>query len=70
MALHPFALAENFSSENCQQMVIQCFSSLPYSHYEDKNNFHSHGIKQRSNMRCGVGLAWKTYECYAHTSPA
>lgn len=69
MALHLFALAEYFSSENCQQTVIQCFSSLPYSYYENKKTCHSHGVKQRFSRRCGVVLDGKTYECHAHTCP-
>jgi len=66
--LHPFALAEDFSSVNCQQTVIQCCSYLPYSYDENKKTFHSHGVKQRFGRRCGVVLDGKTYEHYARTS--
>lgn len=63
MALQPLALAENFSSENCQQTVIQCFSPLPYS-YDENKTFHSPGVKKRFSSRSGVVLDGETYEHY------
>lgn len=56
MTLHPLASDENFSLKNYQFTVIQSFSPLPYSYYENKNTFHRHGVKQRYSRRCGV--AW------------
>lgn len=54
MTLHPFALNENFSLKYYQFTVIQSFSPLPHSYYENKNTFHTQSVKQRSSRRCGV----------------
>lgn len=56
MTLHPFALNENFSLNCYQVTVIQSFSPLPHSYYENKNTFHTQSVKQRLSRRWGV--AW------------
>lgn len=56
MTRHLFASDENFSLKYYQLTVIQSFSPLPCSCYQNKNTFHTHGANQRFSRRHGV--AW------------